>query len=248
MVWAYTLTSVVIVSILSLVGVVTLALNKEFLKKILIILVAFSTGALIGGAFLHLLPEAVDIAGSFTPKIAYYLFVGIMLFFILEKFLRWRHCHDIDCKEHPKHLGTMNLVGDGAHNFIDGLLIGSSYMVSIPLGITTTVAVIAHEIPQELGDFGVLLHSGFKVKKAIIYNLLSACTAILGAIIALLVGARAENFSNFMIPITAGGFIYIALSGLVPELHKENLFWRNLLQLLVLIAGIIVMYLLLSAE
>ncbi len=245
MVWGYALTSVIIVSVLSLVGVLALAMKKDFLKKILLILVAFSAGALIGGAFLHLLPEAVEIVGSFNTAISLYLFFGILLFFILEKFLRWRHCHDIDCDRHPKHLGTMNLVGDAAHNFIDGVLIGSSYLVSIPLGITVTIAVIAHEIPQELGDFGVLLHSGFKIKKAIIYNFLSALTAVVGTVVALLIGTRIESFIYLMLPLTAGGFIYIALSGLVPELHKEKGAGKSLIQLVAFVAGFTIMYLLL---
>ena len=159
MVWQYIIISVIIVSLLSFSGVIALALKKDFLRRILLILVAFSTGALIGDAFLHLLPEAVNEAGGFTGTIALSVFIGILIFFSLEKFLRWRHCHDIDCKDHPKHLGTMNLVGDGVHNFIDGALIASSYLISVPLGIATTIAVAAHEIPQELGDFGVLIHS-----------------------------------------------------------------------------------------
>ncbi len=244
MVWEYALGSVILVSVLSLIGVLALAIKKDFLKKILLILVAFSAGALTGGAFLHLLPEAVEAAGSFNTSISFYLFVGILLFFALEKFLRWRHCHDVDCDRHPKHLGTMNLIGDAAHNFIDGVLIGSSYLVSIPLGVTVTIAVIAHEIPQELGDFGVLIHSGFKIKKAIIYNFLSALTAVIGTIVALLIGARVEGFIHIMLPLTAGGFIYIALSGLVPELHKENSTLKSVIQFIVFILGAAIMYLL----
>lgn len=248
MIWLYALISVTIISLLSFVGAVTLFLSKKRLESVLSILVAFSTGALIGDAFVHLLPEAVSKSGSFTIQIAISVFAGILLFFILEKFLRWRHCHDIDCKEHPKHLGTMNLVGDGVHNFIDGILIGASFLVSIPLGIATTIAVAAHEIPQELGDFGVLLHSGFSKSKAILFNFLSACIAILGAILALIIGSKAGQFIDFMIPVTAGGFIYIALSGLVPELHKEEEISKSALQLLFLILGLAAMFLLLLIE
>lgn len=248
MIWLYTLISVVIISLLSLFGVVTLFLSKKRLESILSILVAFSTGALIGDAFIHLLPEAVEERGGLTVQITISVFVGILLFFILEKFLRWRHCHDIDCREHPKHLGTMNLVGDGVHNFIDGILIGASFLVSIPLGVATTIAVAAHEIPQELGDFGILLHSGFSKSKAILFNFLSAFIAILGAVLALIIGLRAGQFADFMIPVTAGGFIYIALSGLVPELHKEEKLSKSALQLLFLIIGLAVMFLLLLIE
>ena len=246
MTWTYTLISVAIVSLLSFAGVITLAIKKSYLKKILLILVAFSTGALLGDAFLHLLPEASDGTGGLSLLSTAMIFAGILLFFILEKFLRWRHCHDIDCQKHPKHLGTMNLVGDGVHNFIDGILIGASYLVSIPLGIATTIAVAAHEIPQELGDFGVLLHSGFKIKQAVWYNFLSACFAILGAIGALWLSAFSDSLIGPLIPLTAGGFIYIALSGLVPELHKEENLWTSLVQLIAILSGIALMYLLLQ--
>lgn len=248
MVWLYTLISVVIVSLVSLSGVITLAINKNFLKKILLILVAFSTGALLGDAFLHLLPEIIEESNQLSLSATLMIFCGILLFFILEKILRWRHCHDIDCKEHPKHLGIMNLVGDAVHNFIDGVLIGASFLVSIPLGVATTIAVAAHEIPQELGDFGVLLHSGFKPAQAIWYNILSACTAILGAICVLILGNFSNNLVDAMIPLTAGGFIYIALSGLVPELHKEQKMSISLIQLVAIICGIALMYLLLHLE
>jgi len=248
MIWLYAIISVVIISLLSFTGALTLFLKRSFLEKILLILVAFSTGALIGDAFIHLLPEAVESAGGFTTKISLSVFAGILLFFVLEKFLRWRHCHDIDCEEHPKHLGTMNLVGDGVHNFIDGILIGASFLVSIPLGITTTIAVAIHEIPQELGDFGVLLHSGFSKKRAIFFNFFSACLAILGTLLALIIGHSAENFVSIMVPVTAGGFIYIAMSGLIPELHKEEKLTRSILQFVFLIAGLAVMFLLLLIE
>lgn len=248
MVWTYTLIAVLIVSLLSLVGVITLAIKKDVLKKILLVMVAFSAGALIGDAVLHLLPHAIEETGEMTLATSVSFLSGILLFFVLEKFLRWRHCHDVECDAHPKHLGTMNLVGDGVHNFIDGVLIGTSFLVSIPLGIATTVAVIAHEIPQELGDFGVLLHSGFKAKTAVLYNLFSAAFAIVGAVVALLVGEALEEFVHFIIPLTAGGFIYIALSGLVPELHKENKTYKSLIQLIALVFGILVMYLLSFTE
>lgn len=243
----YSLISVLVVSFISLIGVLALALKKQTLEKIILVLVSFSTGALLGDAFLHLLPEAGEYYDA-DLRMAFLVFAGILLFFSLEKFLRWRHCHNIDCHDHPKHLGAMNLVGDAVHNFIDGALIAASYMVSIPLGISTTIAVTAHEIPQELGDFGVLLHSGFKKREAIIYNFASACFSIMGAILVLFVGAISENVINLIIPFTAGGFIYIALSGLVPELHKEQNYQRSLIQLVSIIFGILVMYVLVVFE
>jgi len=245
--WIYALVSVFLVSIFSFVGVLALSFKDKFLKKILIFFVAFSAGALIGDAFLHLLPEAIGESG-FTPQVSFAVFAGIVVFFLLEKILRWRHCHNTDCEDHSRHLGQMNLVGDGVHNFIDGLLIGASFLVSVPVGIATTTAVVLHEIPQELGDFGVLLHSGFSKKKAILFNFLSACLAILGAIIALTLGTKTGYFGEAMIPFAAGGFLYIALSDLIPELHKEVKWQSAITHLLFLILGIGMMMLLLLIE
>lgn len=247
MILFYTLIAVLAVSLLSLIGVVTLAIKREVLKKILLYMVAFSAGALIGDTFLHLLPESFE-SGQSSLMIGVAIFSGLLLFFILEKILRWRHCHDTNCSEHPKHLGTMNLVSDGMHNAIDGLLIGASYAVSIPLGISTTLAVLLHEIPQELGDFGVLLHSGFSVKKALFFNFLSALVAVFFAVVAVKIGVINASFTNFMVPFTAGGFLYIALSDLIPELHKEQGIRKAIGQTLAIILGIAVMSLLLLIE
>ncbi|MFA5926647.1 MAG: ZIP family metal transporter [Patescibacteria group bacterium] len=248
MVLAYTIVSVVIVSLISFVGAITLFIKEEALKKLLLFFVAFSTGALIGDAFLHLLPETVERTGSLTLLNSISILSGILFFFALEKFLHWRHCHDIECEEHPRYLGVLNLVGDGFHNFIDGILIGASFLVSMPLGITTTVAVALHEIPQELGDFGILLHSGFNRGRAIFYNLISGSIAIAGGVIAYFIGQDAEAFVAFVVPLTIGGFIYIALSGLVPELHKEERWQLSLWQFISMILGIGVMGLLLFLD
>jgi zinc and cadmium transporter len=140
-----------------------------------------------------------------------------------------------DNRIHP--VGYMNLIADAVHNLIDGMLIGASYAVSVPIGIATTMAVILHEIPQELGDFGVLLHAGFTVKRAILFNFLSASVAVVGTIISLLVSASAESFSALMLPFTAGGFIYIAGSDLLPELQKESDPYRSIAQLIAIAAG-----------
>lgn len=240
--YIYALVGVLIVSLISFVGVVGLSLSKRTLERILLILVAFSTGGLIGDAFIHLLPEAVEKSGGFTATVTISFFIGILIFFILEKFLRWRHCHDIDCEEHPDHLGTINLVSDGLHNFIDGVLIASSFLISIPLGITTTIAVALHEIPHELGNFGVLVHSGFAPKKAILYNFFFATFAILGTAITLIVGTNVKSLADYLVPLTAGGFVYIAMSDLIPELHKEEGIMRSILQLIFLLFGLAIMY------
>lgn len=238
--WLYTIISVIITSLISLIGIITLAINMGLLKKILLFLVSFSVGALFGDAFIHLLPEAIEEHG-FTLNTSLSILTGILIFFILEKFIHWRHCHIPTSKEHPHPFAFMNLIGDGLHNFIDGLVIGGSYLVSVPVGIATTLAVILHEIPQEIGDFGILMHGGFSRAKALLFNFVSALVAIAGAIVSLVIGAKISNYSTFLLPFTAGGFIYIAGSDLIPELHKECVPKKSLLQMLALLLGIGIM-------
>ena len=217
--WLYAIISVLIVSLIAFIGVVTLAIKKKFLNKILLFLVSLSAGALLGGAFIHLIPESME---SFTSSLVVSLLIllGIVIFFILEKLIHWRHCHVPTSSKHPHPFAMMNLVGDGLHNFIDGLIIGASYLVSIPLGISTTIAVLLHEIPQELSDFGVLVYGGFSNTKALAMNFLSGLVAIIGVVIALFIGTKVSVFSVLLLPIAAGGFIYIASADLIPEIHK----------------------------
>ena len=223
----YTILSVIIVSLISLLGILFFLLKRSTLDKTLLFLVSLSAGSLFGGALLHLLPEAIESTG-FTLTVSLSVLTGIVSFFLIEKYVHWHHCHDAQCQGHKHHLVVMNLVGDGVHNFIDGLIIAVSYIASVPLGIATTIAVILHEVPQEIGDFGVLLYSGLKKSKALFYNLLSALVAIIGAVIGLVFAT--ETFINFIIPFAAGGLIYIAGSDLIPELHKEcgakDSFWH----------------------
>lgn len=242
-IWFYTLVSVLIVSAISLLGATVMIIKEKFIKRVLIFMVAFSAGALLGDVFIHLLPELAD-EGGLTLMSSFYILVGIIIFFILEKIIHWRHCHLSACKDHPHPLAFMNLVGDAVHNFIDGVLIAGSFMLSIPVGIATTVAVILHEIPQEMGDFGVLLHAGMKPRKALMFNFLSALTAIAGALAVLIIGQNIE-LTEIIIPITMGGFLYIANSDLIPELHKETKISYSLMQLLSLIVGVGIMFLLL---
>ncbi|MCX6706961.1 MAG: ZIP family metal transporter [Candidatus Woesearchaeota archaeon] len=247
MVWFYTILSVVIVSLISLIGIFTLVIKKESLSKILFILVSFSAGALLGDSFIHLIPEISETTG-FGFNAAISLLAGIMVFFILEKFIQWRHCHVPTSKSHPHPFAYMNLIGDGLHNSIDGMVIAASYIVSVPLGIATTLAVIFHEIPQEIGDFGVLLHGGFSRAKALFFNLLSALTAVIGAVVILIIGTKVQGITDFLLPFTAGGFIYIAGSDLIPEMHKENKVGKSLLQLAGLVAGMAIMAALIMLE
>lgn len=238
----YSILSVIIVSLVSLVGILFLAFKLKTLKKFLLLLVSFSAGGLIGGAFLHLLPEAAEKFG-FTLNISLFFISGIILFFIVEKFIHWHHCHEPERKHKIKSFAYMNLVGDGVHNFIDGAIIAGSYLVSIPLGISTTIAIIFHEIPQEIGDFSVLIHGGFTKGRALLMNFLTALTAVLGAIVTLLTASKIENLTMFLVPFTAGGFIYIAVADLIPELQKQKAsLIKSAFQLLFIITGIAVMY------
>ncbi len=240
----YIIGSVLLVSLVSLIGIFSFLVKENFLKKSLIYLVSFSAGALMGDAFIHLLPEAIKKTSTIVFSIG--ILSGIVLFFVVEKIIHWRHCHDFKCEQHPQRLGYMNLIGDAVHNFLDGVLIAGSYLAGIPLGITTTIAVLFHEIPQEIGDFGVLLHSGFSKKKALALNLLSAFFAVIGAIATVLAGKMLESVSTFIVPLAAGGFIYIAGSDLIPEMHKETKTSASIMQLIAFVLGILVMFALLA--
>ena len=240
--WTYALVSVAVVSIISLVGVFTLSLSRERLQRITLYLVAFAVGGLFGNTFIHLLPEAFQHSES-TTMTSLLIVTGIMIFFVLEKFLRWRHCH-VTSEHHHHPMATLNIVSDALHNLIDGVLIASTYLVSIPLGLTTSVAIILHEIPQEIGDFGILVHSGMTVRRALIANFLSASVALVGAAIVLAVGPSIGNLTEAMIPITAGGFLYIAGSDLIPELQHDVKLSNSLGQFVCIILGVAVMALL----
>jgi zinc and cadmium transporter len=241
MVYFYTLASVSLISLVSFVGVFTLSLRKEKLNKITLYLVSLSAGTLLGGAFLHLLPEIIEEKGAFE-WVWLSLLAGLVVFFVLEKIICWRHCHVPTSREHPHPLGIMNLVGDGLHNFLDGVVIAGAYMLDPVVGLATTVAVVAHEIPQEIADFGVLVHAGYTRVRALALNFLIALSAVAGALITLVLGEVITELSDYIIPFTAGGFIYIATADLIPELKKEPHPKKSLGQLAVILAGIGLMY------
>ena len=194
---------------------------------------------LLGGAFFHLLPESM---ASGEPSLFIYVLLGIMIFFLIEKFLHWRHCHKGHCDAHT--FTYLNLIGDGIHNFIDGMIIAASFVTDMRLGVITTLAVAAHEIPQEIGDFGILVYGGFSKSKALLFNLLSALTAMAGAVIAYYLFNQIVWLKGFLIPFTAGGFLYIALVDLIPELHKETGKDNMALQFITIIGGLLLMWLL----
>lgn len=232
-----------LVSLISLIGIVTLAVKVKNLDRILLALVGFAAGGLLGGAFLHLMPEAIESASLLqieSINIFLYLILGFIIFFSIEKVLHWRHCHKEKCDVHV--FTYLNLIGDGVHNFIDGLVIVAAFLTNMGLGVTTTLAVAFHEIPQEIGDFGVLVYGGFTRKKALMFNFLSAVTAVLGAIIGFFIAGSIENFALYLLPIAAGGFIYIAASDLIPELHKETKLKASLFSFAFFIIGLLLMW------
>lgn len=236
------LASVAAVSLIAFIGIIFIGLKEKILKRLLMGLVSFASGSLLGGALIHLLPEALEIDQTATPF--YYVLLGIIVFFAMEKFLYWRHCHEEEC---PVHMFVyLNLFGDGLHNFIDGMIIAATYMISFDLGVATTLAVVFHEIPQEIGDFGVLIYGGFSKKKALTYNFASAVTAILGAITTYFI-AYLQSIEALLVPFAAGGFIYIAAADLIPELHKKFRVQDSVIQLIAIILGIGLMAYLKSA-
>lgn len=248
LIWLYAMLSVVVVSLISIIGIIFLSVKEQRLQRMIFLLVSLAVGGLFGDAFIHLLPEAfADPQTHLATSVC--ILAGIFTFFILEKFLRWRHEHNV-CEHEPciHPVGYMNLIADGVHNLIDGMIIGASYLAGFHVGLTTTIAVILHEIPQEIGEFGILIHAGFSRGRALLLNFLSASLAIVGAVLALTVGARVEHFSLYMMPFTAGGFIYIAGSDLLPELHKESRPGRSLQQFAAIAAGVGLMLLLLLVE
>lgn len=223
------------VSLISLIGIFTLLLKDKFLDKILILLIGFSAGALIGGAFLHLLPEALE-----KPNNSFVfpcVILGFIIFFVLEKYFYWRHCHNGVCDVHA--FTYLNLIGDGVHNFTDGLVIGASFMVGIHFGMITTLVIIFHEIPQEIGDFGVLVYGGFSKLRALFFNFISALTCVLGTILGYLLSKNIDNFSPYLLSFTAGGFIYIGACDLIPELHKHPDLKKSLASMLAFLCGIL---------
>jgi len=228
-------------SAISLIGAFTLVFKESILKQLTVPLVAFSAGTLIGGALFHLIPEAVKGAGNIIAVMAWVV-AGFTAFLIFEQFIHWHHCHRMP-SEHKHPVTYMILFSDGLHNFVDGLAMGAAFLVSPGLGLATTLAVAAHEIPQELGDFGILVHGGWSRGRALIFNFISGLTMIVGGVLAFVL-ARQVNVL-WLLPFSAGNFIYIAASDLIPELKNCDIIKRNLLHLFSFIIGIFLMYLLL---
>jgi zinc and cadmium transporter len=257
MVYLYVLLSVLFVSLVSVIVAIPFLIKKKISNKTLLFLLSLSIGVLLSTVFINLIPEAFEIKHEYDTnhehkhhahdfaffKIPLIIISGFLLMFIIEKFVH--HHHNKKCEKtyghsHAYNLAPINLIGDGIHNFIDGLLIAASYMVDIVLGITVTISVLFHEIPQEIADFGILLYSGFSKLKAILFNFLSALTAVIGAIIGLLLVGNIEGLNEIFIPFAIGNFLYIAASNLVPQLHRHCGIKDSLIHIFAIILGIII--------
>lgn len=231
---------VLLISIIPLIGLVALVVKRKELDRKVHLLVSFAVGALLGNSIIHILPELFE-SGMNTKHISIFIILGIVLFYVLEQFLRWRHCHEQSSVNHTHPVGVMNQIGDTVHNFIDGILIASSFVVDINLGWATIIAVILHEIPQEIADFGALLYAKWSVKRILFANILSASFAFLGLALGFWINSHFLIFSNYALAITVGGFLYIACTDLLPDLHEKGASTakERLLQLVVMFIGIL---------
>lgn len=237
------LSAVAVISLVSIVGIYFLMAYLPRFSRHSLVLVSLAVGSLLGDAFIHILPEA----NSLLPQelVAMLTISGILLFFILEKIVRWRHCHSPDCADHSSSQATVtvSVVGDFFHNFIDGVLIASTFYVSFSLGLATTIAVLVHEIPQEIGDFSIYRHLGVSLSGSLLLNIFSGISAFIGVIFVAFIGSQIESFSGYILPVTAGGFIYLAASDLIPELHRhEPKISVSVVQLISVVIGVSLMY------
>lgn len=224
--------------IAALIGAITFSFSTKTLNKVILLLVAFSAGALIAGAFFHIIPESLS-EGVEPMTLFMIVSIGFAVFFISEKFLFWHHCHNGECNVHP--YTYLILFGDGIHNFIDGLVIAAAFLVNTSFGIATTAMVISHELPQELGDFAVLVHGGLSKKKALIYNFISQLAAVLGGVVGFFLASTLTAFIPFILPFAAGGFLYIGASDLIPQLHEERDTKKSLLSFAMFAFGMLLM-------
>ncbi|MBN2487210.1 MAG: ZIP family metal transporter [Bacteroidales bacterium] len=243
-VWFYSVASILLVSLVSLTGIIFLAMKASFFERIQSLLIAFAIGSLLGGAVLHLIPESLHShhQSNISPLL---VLASILAFFVLEKYFHVkRHYHPAG--KPLKSFGPLNLVADGMHNFLDGILIAAAYNIDIHTGIIATIAIVAHEIPQEIGDFAVLVQAGYTKKKALLFNLLSASFAFIGGVLFLAFPYLGETFSVYVLPLAAGGFIYIALADLIPELNVPQSWRKAFAQVVSVMLGLLLMWLLLD--
>jgi len=235
----------ILVSLISLTGILVI-FKKNNKQNFLKVLISLAAGALLTVAFLDLLPEAIEDEMFDLHVIFATVLISIVFFFLLERVFHWHHCHCAEhgkpCAENKKNLAMINLIGDGIHNFVDGALIASAFILDFHAGLVVTLAVILHEIPQEISDFGVLLYAGLSKTKAILYNLGTALVAVVGAVMFYNFGTNFANIIPLMIAFAAGNFIYLATADLIPELHHEDELKRIFYHSLGLLAGVAIMY------
>lgn len=240
--WLYAILSTLAVSAISLIGIALFAVKSNQLQKALLLLISFSVGAMLGNSFFYLIPESYSHIESFRTT-SWLIVGGFMMFFLIEQLLH-KHQSEPDSTHNarPKPYGYLSLYADGIHNFTDGVLIGAAWIFSPELGAATTLTVMLHEIPQEISDFGILLKAGFSKNRALLYNFLAASTAILGTLIALWLGSRVERFSMYILPLAAGGFVYLAAINLLPEVLKQTTKKSWLIHSLFILLGVALMY------
>lgn len=239
------LTYIIIAIIFGSAGSVSLAgflllLKEDKLQKTATYLVSLAGGTLLGAAFLGMLPKAIKLLNEGT--VLWVTLTGIMVFFLIEKIILWRTCYNKDCERHKNASAPLILIGDAFHNFIDGVVIASAFLTSINFGILAAIAVFAHEIPQELADFGILIKNGYSRKKAFTYNMISGLTAIPAGLLAYWFLDSARQIIPYVLAFSAASFIYIALADLVPQMHKKTAVKDSVLQLSLILSGIVIIY------
>jgi zinc and cadmium transporter len=227
----------VLMCLLALLGAATLSLSDKTLQMLLLPLVALSAGSLLGGAFFHMIPEALEKTGT-DITVYIYVVAGFAFFLLLEQILHWHHCHraETHCKKPQTYL---ILIGDAIHNFIGGIAVAGTFLIDIRLGISTWLAAAAHEVPQEIGDFGVLVHGGWSRKKALLLNFLSASTFLFGGLLTYILSF--SDWIYYLIPFAAGNFLYIGASDLIPEVNRHESFARNILHFGCFCTGILIL-------
>ncbi|OGD53322.1 hypothetical protein A3K81_02535 [Candidatus Bathyarchaeota archaeon RBG_13_60_20] len=242
-----TLAATILISLLSLVGVFALSMADVRLHKILAVMIAYSAGTILGAALFDLLPEAVETveAALVFPMVA----LGFIVFMFLERILYWYHGHghghEFEArgkKAPPKEFAYLNILGDLIHNFIDGMIIAAGFINSFNVGLTTTIAVAFHELPQEIGDYGILVYAGMERRRALLFNFLASLSAVLGGFVGSSFFASVENLGGYMIAFSAGAFIFLAASELIPEMHNEDSRLRSMIQMFVLVLGMLTIY------
>ena len=232
--------STILVSLISLVGLITVLIKKDFIKKTIFVLVAFAAGTMLGASFFDTIPESLKILEENTLL---YVLVGILVFFIVERYIHWHHCHMIhEEHEEVEPRAYLNLIGDGVHNFIDGAIIAAGFLANLQVGIISTIAIALHEIPQEMGDFAILVKSGFKTKKALFFNLLSALLAVIGGLTILYFANIFQTIIPILLSIAGGGFIYLSLVDIIPDLHKETKTKTIIIETIFLFLGILTIF------